>query len=217
MPSIDIISTGKEIQTDYEKPLKSGEIYDSNTPYLLAQMHNAGLPARHKASIADDEDAFAQQLRHTSGARIIISSGAVSKGKWDFIPQILTNQGAKIIFHGCQIKPGKPILFAILDDGLYYFGLPGNPVSVAAGLRFFVMPLIREILSMPAETEQKVIIKHDYEQQGSYVLQILDGQESFKIAPMLEMNCWAILDENMRHIQTGDAISVASSDLFPSL
>ena len=72
---------------------------------------------------------------------IIISSGAVSAGEFDFVKDGLKKMRADIIFHKVKLKPGKPTLFAILPNGAFYFGLPGNPVASAVGLRFFVVAI----------------------------------------------------------------------------
>lgn len=231
MPRVAVITTGKEISDQYHAPLPDGELYDSNTPYLLSQLRSAGMDASHVANIGDSPELFVETLNASTQALIVITSGAVSKGRWDFIPEILRKQGARIIFHGVAIKPGKPILFAILKDGRYYFGLPGNPISVAVGLRFFVQALIRHILGMSEEKNPRGALTHPFEKKGGFrhflkahrqsdeqglvQLKILDSQESFKISPLLEMNCWAIVDEETNSLFRDDKLLTASMELFP--
>ena len=230
MPRVDVITTGKELSDKYHAPLADGEIYDSNTPYLLSHLQSAGIEVVHVNNIGDSPGLFVETLNGLTRASIVISSGAVSKGRWDFIPEILKKQGARIIFHGVAIKPGKPILFAVLPDGRYYFGLPGNPVAVAVGLRFFVQPLIRHLLGMPEEKrhchklaksfEKKGVLRHflkahlQSDDQGLTRVRILHGQESFKISPLLEMNCWAIVGEETNTLLANDSVHTASLELF---
>ena len=229
-PTISVIATGKEISDCHGQPLADGEIYNSNAPYLINQLNASGLAATYAGNIGDDEAHFARLLDELSEARIIISSGAVSKGRWDFIPEILKQRGARIVFHGVAIKPGKPVLFAVLPDGRYYFGLPGNPISAAVGLRFFVQPLIRAILGMPEEKFLAMPLaqafnkkgpmfhflkaKRVFGENGQVRLDVLDGQESFKISPMLAMNGWALLDENQSNVASGSSVRFAEADLF---
>ena len=231
MPEVEIFTTGKEVSDAYHAPLKEGEIYNSNTPYLLSQLKAAGIPTSYAGSMGDEVQAFLDTLNVGNRARIIISSGAVSMGKWDFIPQLLESHGARIIFHGVGIKPGKPVLFAVLQDGRYYFGLPGNPISTAVGLRFFVQPLIRLLLGMPAENFHYAELRHDFAKKGDLRnflkarldsddhgqthLTILDGQQSFKISPLLDMNCWAILGEGQNNLYKDDSVCIAPMELFP--
>lgn len=231
MPEVEIFTTGKEVSDAYHAPLEEGKIYNSNTPYLLSQLKSAGIPTSYAGSMGDEVQAFLDTLNVGNRARIIISSGAVSMGKWDFIPQLLESHGARIIFHGVGIKPGKPVLFAVLQDGRYYFGLPGNPISTAVGLRFFVQPLIRLLLGMPAENFHYAELRHDFAKKGDLRnflkarldsddhgqthLTILDGQQSFKISPLLDMNCWAILGEGQNNLYKDDSVCIAPMELFP--
>lgn len=233
MPEVAVLTTGKEVSDAYHVPLQAGEIYNSNTPYLLADLAQAGIAALDAGNVGEDAQLFVDTLNATQNARIVISTGAVSMGKWDFIAELLEQQGARIIFHGVGIKPGKPILFAVLNDGRYYFGLPGNPVSTAVGLRFFVQPLIGQLLGMPEAHCWGVALAHNFHKKGNFRqflkarlapdehgqmrLSILDGQESFKISPLLNMNCWAILGEDQNDLKQGDMVRIASMALFPTV
>ena len=75
-----------------------------------------------------------------SKANIIITSGAVSAGKFDFIPKVIKKIKLKKYFKGVAIRPGKPIMFAKFKNNMCFFGLPGNPISSAACFRFFILP-----------------------------------------------------------------------------
>lgn len=233
MPGVEVFATGKEVVDAGSRPLADGEIYNSNTPYLLSHLKAAGIAARSLGRIGDNPQDFAKLINAPSPYPILISTGAVSKGAWDFIPQVLQDNGARIVFHGVAIKPGKPILFARLANGRYFFGLPGNPVSAAVGLRFFVQPLIRQCLGMPPEAPRfsplaqayvkKGKLRHflkaqvQQDSRGQTHVTILDGQESFKISPLLTMTCWAILDETSQELPSGHLLTTASTDLFAPL
>ena len=88
----------------------------------------------------------------TMDVDLIISSGAVSVGEYDFVKEGLLQWGADIIFHKIKLKPGKPNLFATLPSGPLYFGLPGNPVATAVGLRFLVGSALKAMNQQPPET-----------------------------------------------------------------
>jgi molybdopterin molybdotransferase len=233
MPGVEVFATGQEVVDANTPTLADGQIYDSNTPYLLGHLRAAGIPAHRVGRIGDDPHAFARLINAPSDHPILISTGAVSKGTRDFIPEVLQQHGARLVFHRVAIKPGKPILFARLANGRYFFGLPGNPVSAAVGLRFFVQPLIRRLLGMPPETLPSFALEHNHAKKGRLRhflkarvhtdvagqshLHLLDGQESFKISPMLHMNCWAIIDESSQDLSSGNLLTTASVDLFPPL
>jgi molybdopterin molybdotransferase len=141
----------------------------------------------------------------------------------------LRRLGAEILFHKVAIRPGKPILYARLPGGAFYLGLPGNPVSTAVGLRFFLYPLLCALSGINPESDWTARLEAPVKKKsgmrffqkaqlwtddsGQCRVRVLDGQESFKIRPMLEMNCWAILDEAHEHTAAGTAVPVAS--LYP--
>lgn len=222
MPAVQIFTTGKEVSDDYTQPLAPSQIYNSNTPYLIAALQGIGIPASCAGHIGDDEAHFRTLLRDSTDARILVSSGAVSKGKWDFIPGVLKEFGAEILFHRVAIKPGKPVLFARLPDGRYFFGLPGNPISAAIGLRFFMMPLLRRLLGLADEQPRSAQLSADFNKKGPLrlflkarteinasgmnQLDILPGQESFKIAPLLQTNAWAVFAEPAATYSAGQTV-----------
>ena len=229
-PTVSIFTTGKEVSDDYDQPLGPTQIYNSNTPYLIAELQTIGIPAICAGHIGDDEDKFRAMLAAQKDARILVSSGAVSKGKWDFIPAVLEELGAEILFHRVAIKPGKPILFARFPDGRYFFGLPGNPISAAIGLRCFMVPLLRRLLGLTDEAPAFARLKTSYTKKGPLRLflkaktqltadgiaeiELLAGQESFKIAPLLQTNAWAILDETAVTYPAGQPIMFYPTQLL---
>ena len=223
---IAIVNTGKELVDDISKKLMQGQIRNSNAPYLMAILSSAGVEAKYIGTIHDKSSIFEEKITDLlkEDINIIISTGAVSMGRYDFIPDSLRKLGAKILFHKVAIRPGKPILFAKLPNGAFYFGLPGNPVSAAVGLRFFVYPLIRNMHGLEEEVpifarisssrKKKVGLKFFYkaylysDDTGQYYVDILDGQESFKINPMLKANCWAVLPEESSKVEANKVIEV---------
>jgi molybdopterin molybdotransferase len=224
LPRLHIISTGNEISDDYSTPLKGSQIYNSNAPYLIATAKAQGLNAVYEGIVRDDPALFERKIATLKEPAIIISTGAVSKGVWDFIPESLGRMGAKIHFHRVNIRPGKPVLFATLPNGSFYFGLPGNPISVAIGFTFFVMPLVRALQGLPpaqpltATLENNFTKKADFRQflksdvwlddTGILRVCIAEGQESFKISPMAASNAWVVLEENTREMLAGERVQI---------
>lgn len=144
-PALYLFATGNEL-VELGAPLSGGQINESNVPYLMAAAKRVGLSAFSGGIVDDSPQSLARRLSQVPPESIIITTGAVSKGRFDFIPALLNDLGATIHFHKVSIRPGKPILFASLPNGSWFFGLPGNPVSAAVGFRFFVQPLIDRLL-----------------------------------------------------------------------
>lgn len=224
LPRLHLISTGNEISDDYAVPLKGSQIYNSNAPYLLAAARQQGLEIQYEGIVRDEPALFEAKLIAMSEPAIIISTGAVSKGVWDFIPDSLKKLGATIHFHRVNIRPGKPVLFATLPNGSFYFGLPGNPISAAIGFTFFVMPLVRALqgtaqhVALTAKLADSFTKKGDFLQflkaglsvdaAGQLIADISQGQESFKISPMAANNAWVVLDASKSQWKAGDAVTV---------
>jgi len=213
-PNIALFSTGKELVDDASIELKPGQIRNSNKPYLLTYLKSRPVNVFNAGTNLDQVEEFEKSLTQQleSNTNIIISTGAVSMGDFDFIPSTIKKLGGEIIFHKTKIKPGKPILFAKFPNGTHYFGLPGNPISANIGLRFFVLHCLRKMLNLKAEKPLKAKINHAHTKSHSFVgiqkanayidesgnqrIDILDGQESFKIQPLLNANGWAVLYED---------------------
>lgn len=224
-PVISLISTGAELVDDPKQTLQPGQIRNSNQPYLAATLHQWPVEVRPLAGHPDDGTSFLSLLNQalSDKANIIISTGAVSMGVRDFVPEALRSIGAKILFHKCKIRPGKPVLFAKMPNGSLFFGLPGNPVSAAVGFRFFVVPVLRKILGLPPETIQMAKVSADFRKKsglrmfakalatnvdGKMQVEILPGQQSFRIAPLLAANCWAEILEDSAQAREKEMVRI---------
>ncbi len=225
-----LFTTGPELVDDPRQPLAPGQIRNSNAPYLSDRLHEAGASVVHRQTVGDDADAFTRALARglAAGAHVVLSTGAVSMGRHDFVPEALLALGADIVFHKVAIRPGKPLLFARLPGGQLYFGLPGNPVSGAVGMRFFVEPALRALLGQPPERPlrlplaeavrkkaglrflQKARVSPDA--QARLQVRLLPGQESFRIRPLLAANAWAVLDEAAERLPAGTMVDVFGVD-----
>ena len=94
---------------------------------------------------------------------MLITSGAISAGKFDFIPSVIKKFKISNYFKGVAIRPGKPVLFAkIKGKNKTIFGLPGNPISSAACFRFFVYPYLLNILGVKKEKPIKAVLKYSF-------------------------------------------------------
>lgn len=130
---VAVASTGDELVAD---PAPH-QIRDSNGPMLAALAHALGAEVQRRPALPDDPKALAAALRNPGGARILLTSGGVSMGEHDHLPQVLKDLGATVLFHKIRLKPGKPMLAAQLGD-LLVLALPGNPVSAYLNALLFL-------------------------------------------------------------------------------
>ena len=224
-PRVAVISTGEELVDDAAQPLRPGQIRNGNRPGLAARIEAAGAECVYQTTVGDDAEALLAAIAaaEAAGAEIITSSGAVSMGRHDFVPATLARLGTNILFHRLRMRPGKPLLAARLPSAAWYAGLPGNPVSAAVGFRFFVEPLLRRLLglpdeqavalplhaALPARGEFRFHLKARLRaERGAISVEVLGGQESFRIAPLLAATCWAIQPASDQALAAGDPIAV---------
>ncbi|HZQ83035.1 MAG TPA: gephyrin-like molybdotransferase Glp [Gaiellaceae bacterium] len=142
-PRVAVLATGTELRRPGE-PLGPGEIYESNSLLLSAQLRAAGAEPILLDAVADDEAATRAALERGLDADVLITSGGVSVGPHDLVRPALAELGAHEVFWRVAVKPGKPIAFATRGDALV-FGLPGNPVSSLVGFELFVRPALRAL------------------------------------------------------------------------
>lgn len=150
-PVVGVFSTGSEL-AEPGAALAPGRIYDSNRTQLLAQLAGAPCLSEDLGALPDDYEATLASLRHAlASCELVVLSGGVSMGDFDFVPRALKAAGVRELFHGVAMKPGKPTFFGVLDAAAtprpsrrraFVFGLPGNPVSVFVNTELLVKPLV---------------------------------------------------------------------------
>jgi molybdopterin molybdotransferase len=195
---VAIISTGDELVTP-EQPLQAGQIVDSNQYALAALVTQMGGIPLCLGIVPDQpqalKDAIAQAI---SSADVVLSSGGVSVGDYDYVDQILAELGAEIHIRAVAVKPGKPLTVAKFSSvgksdqkPVLYFGLPGNPVSSLVTFWRFVQPALKKLSGLATGWEPVFIMarsRDDLRSDGkreTYLwgqLQLVDGVYEFQLA-----------------------------------
>jgi molybdopterin molybdotransferase len=148
VPSVAIAVTGSELRVAGAQ-LEAGEIYDANGPILEAQVRSTGALATRLPIVVDDADTTRRAVEEGLAGDVLITSGGVSVGEWDFVRRSEEELGVEEIFWQVALRPGKPISFGRRGRTLV-FGLPGNPVSSLVGFELFVRPAL---LALQGATE----------------------------------------------------------------
>ena len=224
IPRVLFFSTGNEI-TDQRK-IPYWKVRNSNSHYIESLKENF-LFNFVNGGILKDKDSliFEKKIKKILNSNIdmIITSGAVSAGKFDYIPNIIKKFKLTNYFKGVAIRPGKPLLFAkIRGKQKVVFGLPGNPISSAACFRFFVYPYLRDILGIEKEKPIKAILKDNFVKKkfftrfvksrfnttnnGKINVEILKGQESFRIQSFVKSNIWTSLPSGKSKFKKGEIV-----------
>jgi molybdopterin molybdotransferase len=144
-PVVAVISSGSELVEPGVKPSMS-QIRNTNSYQLMAQVENAGAEGRYYGIARDDEDVtFSIVSKAIAECDIVVITGGVSMGDFDFVPAVMQKADVRIMFSRVAVQPGKPTTFGIHDKALV-FGLPGNPVSTFLQFELLVRPLIAKMM-----------------------------------------------------------------------
>lgn len=153
-PRLALQLTGNEIVPPEETP-GPGQLRDSHSDFLLAELARLRLPVRSLGIARDEPQALAQSLaRGLDGTDVLLCCGGVSMGEADFLVPALARLGCETLFHGVAIQPGKPLLVARRagpGGAQLIFGLPGNPASVMVAYWLFVRPALARLMGSTAD------------------------------------------------------------------
>lgn len=160
---VAILSTGNELVTP-DQPLQPGEIVDSNQYALAAFVTLAGGVPVPLGIVRDDPEALKNAItRAITSADIVLSTGGVSVGDYDYVDRILAQLGAQIHIRSVAVKPGKPLTVATFPSEskrpVLYFGLPGNPVSALVSCWRFVQPAFSKLSGLPPESWYPMLVQ----------------------------------------------------------
>lgn len=225
-PRISVIVTGSELKKPGTK-LKSGQIYESNSYALAAALKSIGIPKAKIISIPDDELKTEQALqRALTHSDMILLTGGISVGDYDFVGKALQKLRVKNIFYKIKQKPGKPLFFGKYNKTLI-FGLPGNPAAVLSCFYEYVYPAIRLmqghkqpflrsvflplLTSYTKKTGLSFFLKGKISEQG---VTPLHGQESYIVSSFSQADSLIYLTEQTGYIKKGTTVEV---HLLPGL
>lgn len=142
LPRIAVISSGDEL-VDPGLPLLDHQVRRSNSYGLAAALQLAGFPPTTDLHLPDQRAVLEQALADALGRHdLLVLSGGVSAGRFDYIPAVLATLGVRKVFHQVAQRPGRPLWFGVKDPGPAVFGLPGNPVSTQVCVSRYVIPAL---------------------------------------------------------------------------
>ena len=225
-PKVAIFSTGDEL-INPDETLQKGQIIDSNRYALTAFITSLGAIPRPLGIIKDNPELLRETIRKAiNSSAIVLSTGGVSVGDYDYIEGILEELGGKILIRSVAIQPGKPLTFATFPNGCIYFGIPGNPVSALVSCWRFVQMAIKKLSGL-TEYQNKFlrVVTRDTLQsngqrevylwgkieiiEGVYQFQLASGQHnSANLINLAGTNALAIIPQGKTTIQAGETVEV---------
>ncbi|MEB3210299.1 MAG: gephyrin-like molybdotransferase Glp [Leptolyngbyaceae bacterium] len=225
-PVVAILSTGDEL-VSIDQPLQAGQIVDSNRYALSALIQSSGATPTSFGIIPDTPEALKRAIATAlEESDLIVSSGGVSVGDYDYVDRILEELGATLHVRSVAVKPGKPLTVASFQEKLY-FGLPGNPVSALVSFWRFVQPALMKLSGHPGPHSPTFVSgrsRHDLKAGGkreTYLwgqVRLVGGEYEFSLAGgshssgnlinLASTNALAIVPIGQTHISANSPVSI---------
>ncbi len=216
-PKVAILPTGEEV-AEVGQRLRQGQVYDINSHTISSVVKaNGGIPI--KLGIAgDDSEELKSTIAEAVKSDLVVISGGSSVGERDLLVDVLQDWG-EVLFHGIQVKPGKPTIFAMIE-GKPLFGMPGYPTSCLINAYLFIMPTIRKMAHLPPKKGETVEAKLSRRVPGSvgrrqFLTVRIEGNEAvpaFKesgaITSIAEADGYIEIAENIDLLEKGEPVMV---------
>ncbi|MXV16068.1 molybdopterin molybdotransferase MoeA [Hufsiella ginkgonis] len=218
-PVVSLIITGNEL-TQPGNALPFGQVYEASSFALRAAFRNLPAVLSEAVYVPDDPERIRETLKEALHASdIVLLTGGVSVGDFDFVTNAAEEAGVTRLFHRVKQKPGKP-LFAGKIGAKVVFGLPGNPSSVLTCFYRYVVPAIERLtgrgqllitLTVPFTGDYHKNAGMTHFLKGSFrngTASVLTAQESYRLSSFAHANCLICAEEHREHYQTGDMVEI---------
>ena len=227
-PVVAILPTGDEVVPVEQQP-EWFQIRNSNATSLAAQVTAAG-GVPHCLGVAPDRpEALRALIQEGLKADLLLMTGGVSVGKYDFVEQVLADLGAEFYFQSLALRPGKPLVFGRVADK-FLFGLPGNPISTFVTFALFARPAIgvlaggefeeplflRARLSKPVKTGTGLtafLPAHVESSAGEPIATTVAWQGSGDLVGVAAANCFIVIHPERSNLDAGDWVDVMRKEL----
>lgn len=218
-PAITIIASGDELQQAGSQ-LEYGQVYESNSLALSAALHQMHIQDIHIQRVPDDPDALTYALQQAViSSDLVLLTGGVSVGDYDFVPQAASRCGVTTIFHKIKQRPGKPLFFGKKEEKVV-FGLPGNPSSALSCFYMYVVPALERLSNRTSgRRSMQAPLGQPYEKnaglthflKGYYdgrTASPLGAQQSYRMRSFAQANCLIQIEEDATACREGDLVYI---------
>ncbi len=216
-PKLAIIPTGEEV-CEVGKRLRRGQVYDINSHTISSVVRaNGCLPVKYRI-VGDDNEELKSTIAEALKNDLVVISGGSSVGERDLLLDVLQNMG-EVLFHGIQVKPGKPTIFALIQ-GKPIMGMPGYPTSCLINTYLLLLPAIRKMAHLPPRKDETVEARLSRRVPGSvgrrqFLTVRIDGdkavpmfKESGAITSVAEADGYIEIAENIDLLEKGEPVTV---------
>lgn len=223
-PLVGLFATGTEL-LEVGAPLEPGKIRNSNSHMIMAQIERAGAEVIFYGNLPDEIDTCYDAIsKAIEEVDMLITTGGVSVGDFDFLPEIYEKLGAEVLFNKVAMRPGSVTTVAQLDGKLLY-GLSGNPSACYVGFELFTRPIIRTMLlsGKPHMRKEKAVLQTDFPKANPFTrfvrsaLSVNNGQlvvepsgidKSNIVMSLADANSLIVLPGGTRGFESGEVVDV---------
>ncbi len=216
-PNISIIATGSELIKPGSN-ISDGKIFESNSYGLTAALNQIAISPVFVDVVVDDEKKIIESISKQLHSDIIILTGGVSVGDYDFVEKALEKCGVRKIFHGVKQKPGKPFYFGKYNQTLV-FALPGNPAAALTCFYGYIVPAISNFTKIKYFNFLELPLMENFRKKpgltfflkgktSDNVVSVLENQESYMMNSFALADCLVELDEEREFYKKGDLVNV---------
>ena len=226
-PTVSIISTGDEL-ADIGEKIRVGQIRNVNAYTLFSEVRKYNALPRYLGIARDTMKDTKEKLLEALASDVVISTGGVSMGKYDFVKEIYSDLDIEILFEWINVKPGRPCTFGKKENKLV-FGLPGYPVPTLTSFIQFVRPALLKL--MGATKINKPLVSAFLEEDVSthsggvnllrgyftiknneFYVSTTGSQKSSVLRSMSKANCLIVIPENSKEVKAGEKVAIQLID-----
>lgn len=219
--NIAVVSTGNELKEPWETASED-EIYNCNSYALISLLKEKGFDATYTGLVPDNLEESIKFVKELSPYDVIITTGGISMGDADFVGKAFLENGLETIFHGVNIKPGRPIMMGTMKD-TFVMCLPGNPLTALINMHLFAMPVLLKMQGNKTIYHDITLAKNKEEfktksgrvnvvlgscEKGEYTVTRKNKYGSGMITVLDESNSIVVTNENTSNISVGEDVKV---------
>ncbi len=219
--TIAVFSTGDELKEPWERA-DEDEIYNVNSSSLIALFREFGFEAHYSGVIPDNLEETKDYFKNMLEYDVLVTTGGISMGEADFVEEALLHHGLKPLFHGINLKPGRPTMIGSIDKTLVA-SMPGNPLAAFVNAFLILVPLLRKLQGEREFNHRKIVAKIDKDlkvkpnrtnlvlgtyENGYFSVTRDNKYGSGMIMPFIESNSLLVLDEETSFLKEGEEIEI---------
>jgi molybdopterin molybdotransferase len=220
-PKIAVLSTGSELKEPWESSTQN-QIYNSNSYAIISMLKEHNFDASYLGVVPDNLDDSISFIANLKSYDLVITSGGISMGDADFVAEAFINNGLDVLFHGVNVKPGRPTMMGKMDN-TYVMAMPGNPLTALINTYLLAMPIVNKMSGNDSFYHNFIFAKNKKSfkvkaNRANVVLgSLIDGEfhvtrnnkyGSGMLSPITESNCVMVTTNDRGGIEDEEIIKI---------